>query len=149
LTLENINFPPDFFDVVSMFDVFEHLPEPRETLSEIQRIMKPGGILAINFPAIDSYFAKIMGSHWCLLLEDHLNYFSKKTLTKMLDKYGFKVLFFKRHWQDLTLKYLVEISCSFSPKLSKTLAAIVKFLHLGKISLRYYIGQATVLAKKV
>ena len=60
LTLEEVNFASNYFDVVSMFDVLEHLSDPAKTLEEISRIMKPGGILVVNFPAIDSIFAKIL-----------------------------------------------------------------------------------------
>ncbi len=148
-TLEDAKFPANYFDIISMFDVFEHLPQPVETLQEINRIMKPNGILVINFPAIDSIFAKLMGRHWWFLLEDHLYYFDREVLTKMLNKGEFKVLFFKAHWQYLTFTYLAKLLHSFCPKLSRISSAIVKTLHIENVSLRYYAGQTTLFAKKI
>lgn len=48
--LRSANYSPDTFDVVFMGDVLEHLPAPADTLREIRRVMKPGGILVIECP---------------------------------------------------------------------------------------------------
>ncbi|MEO8168970.1 MAG: class I SAM-dependent methyltransferase, partial [bacterium] len=51
-------FPSNHFDAVSMFDVLEHLTTPKEYLSEIQRILKPGGVLVVETPNVDGFFAR-------------------------------------------------------------------------------------------
>jgi spore maturation protein CgeB len=51
-------FPADSFDAVSMFDVLEHLPSPNEYVQEIFRILKPGGVLVVETPNIDGFFAR-------------------------------------------------------------------------------------------
>ncbi len=56
--LRAIRFPSGHFDAVSMFDVLEHLPSPREVLGEVERIIKPGGVLVIETPNIDGFFAR-------------------------------------------------------------------------------------------
>ena len=48
------------FDAVSMFDVLEHLPQPKEYLREIFRILKPGGVLVVETPNIDGLFARYL-----------------------------------------------------------------------------------------
>ena len=48
------NFESDFFDAVSMFDVIEHLPDPKSYIKEIFRILRPGGILYLDTPNFNS-----------------------------------------------------------------------------------------------
>ncbi|MFH0839256.1 MAG: class I SAM-dependent methyltransferase [Candidatus Omnitrophota bacterium] len=148
-TVEESEFPSSYFDAVSMFDVIEHLPEPAKTLREIQRILKPGGILALNFPDISSVFAQCMRAHWWFLLEDHLYYFSPGVLTQMLQVHGFKVLFFRPHWQDMSLMYLIKFLASFNAPLHRIVLGIAKTLHLEHVAIRYYAGQTTLIAQKI
>lgn len=48
--LEGLGLPSESFDVVSMFHVLEHVPRPGETLAEIRRILKPGGVVVLAVP---------------------------------------------------------------------------------------------------
>ena len=57
-TLESIRFPESHFDVISLFDVLEHLPNPREPVREIHRILKPGGVVIVETPNIGGLFAR-------------------------------------------------------------------------------------------
>ena len=57
-TLRNDSYSPEFFDVVTTFQVFEHLIFPDEELRKIQRILKPGGLLMIEVPNIDTAWVK-------------------------------------------------------------------------------------------
>ncbi len=59
--LESINFPTDHFDVVTLHDVLEHVPEPMVFLAEIRRILKQGGRLLLDFPHFWSDAGK---HHW-------------------------------------------------------------------------------------
>jgi 2-polyprenyl-3-methyl-5-hydroxy-6-metoxy-1,4-benzoquinol methylase len=88
-TLENAKYNSKFFDVVTMFDVIEHVPQPSDTLKEVKRIMKKGGMLVIQTPASDSLYRKIKGENWDYYGLQHLNYFSKKDMKIMLEKNGF------------------------------------------------------------
>ncbi|HXP52937.1 MAG TPA: methyltransferase domain-containing protein, partial [Bacteroidia bacterium] len=54
-------------------------------------MLKKGGYLVIQVPQIDSFIAKNQKVNWKMLGTDHVNYFSKKTLTKLLEDNGFKV----------------------------------------------------------
>ena len=56
-TLLDAKFPDKSFDVISMFDVLEHLPFPREYVREIQRIVKLGGVVVAETPNIRGIFA--------------------------------------------------------------------------------------------
>ena len=70
--LEPDTYPPDTFDVVSMGDVIEHVPDPLATLRTVARILKPGGHVLISTPNVDSAAARFLQ----VKPEEHIYYFS-------------------------------------------------------------------------
>ena len=90
--LLEIKFKDNFFDVIRMWSVLEHLHEPAKYLKEIIRILKPGGTLLIQVPNIKSMASIIFKRNWAGLdVPRHLYHFSKGTLRQMLENQGFKV----------------------------------------------------------
>ena len=98
-SLEESTFPPNYFDVVTLWDVLEHLDDPKKTLSIVNRIIKDTGILVISTPNIDGLFPKL--SYKLARLLDywphpepprHLFQFSKKTLSHLVELTAFKVI---------------------------------------------------------
>lgn len=90
--LEEMNFPDHSFDAVTLWDALEHLPHPRQTLLEVQRILKPTGRLLLRVPWLDSLDARLFGSYWAGLdTPRHLTVFSRDTLTRLLRETGFGV----------------------------------------------------------
>lgn len=85
-------YPPDSFDLVTLFHVFEHLPEPRETLAIIHRILKPGGRLVMSFPNISSTQARIFRAAWLHLDPPrHLFLMPPRAFERATDSLGFRV----------------------------------------------------------
>jgi SAM-dependent methyltransferase len=68
------------FDVITMWDVLEHVTHPVEFLSIAAGLLKPGGHLLFNVPRIDSVAARVLGRRWPVLLAEHLNYFTIPSL---------------------------------------------------------------------
>jgi len=79
------------YDIVTLWDVLEHIDEADKFVEKIARITKKDGILVLQVPQIDSYFAKKHKDNWKMMGLDHVNYFGKDTITILLEKYGFKV----------------------------------------------------------
>jgi len=91
-TLEEANYPERYMDVVTLWDVLEHLHDPSSSLREIHRILKPGGILIFRVPNKDSWDAKLFGPYWVGLEPPrHLYVFDKDLLTLLLEQTGFKI----------------------------------------------------------
>lgn len=91
-TLNDQSFPDESFDIVTMWNVLEHLHNPMDTLREIYHILSLGGYLALVVPNIASSQFKRFGADWWVLqLPQHLQYFSPDTLRLALTKAGFDV----------------------------------------------------------
>ena len=89
--LEDLALPSDSYDVVVMADTIEHLTDPRRTLREVRRVLATGGRLLLLTPDIGSLTARIAGTRWWGLLDDHYFYFSRGTLARLLESEGFAV----------------------------------------------------------
>jgi SAM-dependent methyltransferase len=68
------------YDLVTLWDVLEHVTEPAAFLRLAAMCLKDGGHLVLNVPRVDSLVAKLLGSRWPLLLAEHLNYFTVPSL---------------------------------------------------------------------
>lgn len=85
-------FPDGSFDVVTMWHVLEHFHDPIAILTEVQRILKPGGMLMLELPNYASPLAALLGEFWFPLeIPRHLYHFTPWTLQAMLAKVGLYV----------------------------------------------------------
>ena len=88
--LPQAGYPDEYFDVVSLFEVLEHLPDPAGTLQEVRRILKKNGLLIMTVPNFDSLQRLLFGKYWHIIDPPrHLFYFSKTTLNSILVKCNF------------------------------------------------------------
>ena len=148
-TLEDTSFPDAFFDAVTFWDVLEHLPNPRSTLQAVRRILKPGGIILINYPDFNSLWAKLFRRKWWFLLSSHLYYFTPATLTALLNSEGFAVVSKRRHWQQLGLGYLASRLGSYSRPMAGLLKRLVESVGLEDKNITYYGSQTNIIARKI
>ncbi len=100
--------PAESYDVITMFDVIEHLREPFATIASIRNMLADNGILVMLTMDSTSFVSRIMGKR----LEDfrrireHLFFFSRSNLVSILVKQGFDVLRVKSHGHSFELRLL-------------------------------------------
>ncbi len=87
---EEAQFPENCFDVVTLWQVLEHVPYPLVTLKEVHRILKPEGLLVVSTPDIGGMPARILGRRWWNVRRLHVNQFTTETLEDILKNAGFK-----------------------------------------------------------
>lgn len=87
------------FDIITMWDVLEHIDKADEFLAKCSKLTHTGGYLVLQVPQIDSYFAKRHRDNWKMMGLDHVNYFGKKTITQILEKNGYEVLKIKSSFE--------------------------------------------------
>lgn len=85
-TLQEAELPK--VDVITLWDVLEHVDDPVGFTQQCASHLDPGGLLIVNVPRIDSPMAHLLGERWPLLLAEHLNYFTKQSLAMCGDKAG-------------------------------------------------------------
>jgi 2-polyprenyl-3-methyl-5-hydroxy-6-metoxy-1,4-benzoquinol methylase len=136
------------FDVLTLWDVLEHTPDPKATLKECSRVLKPGGMLVVNYPDISSLIARLMGRRWVFLLSVHLYYFTPETLRKMLEELGFRVIKRRVHWQTLELGYILFRMEAYLKPIAKAAGWVVGKLGLAHFQIPYWMGQVLVIAQK-
>ena len=87
-------FPPGSFDVITCFDVLEHLYEPRRIMTKVAEWLKPGGIVYVQVPNIDSAEARVFGSYWQgLELPRHLFHYSPASFRFLAESVGLVEVF--------------------------------------------------------
>jgi SAM-dependent methyltransferase len=91
-TLEEAAFPGAHFPVIHFSHLIEHVPDPRHFLSEVNRILRPGGYAVIVTPNIDGLQARLFRERWRSAIADHLTLFSRRTLRRILMESGFEIL---------------------------------------------------------
>lgn len=94
--VESAPFAPESFDVITCFDLVEHMYHPRSLLQRVMGWLKPGGILIMQVPNIGSWEARLFGSYWYgLELPRHLSHFSPESLHYVMTDLGFVELSIK------------------------------------------------------
>ncbi|UCE85852.1 MAG: class I SAM-dependent methyltransferase [Deltaproteobacteria bacterium] len=89
--LRDAEYPAAFFDEVIVWHVLEHLRDPRGTLEEIRRILRPGGRLVLAVPNFSSAQARWAGAAWFHLdVPRHLYHFPVSALRRLLGRTGYR-----------------------------------------------------------
>jgi 2-polyprenyl-3-methyl-5-hydroxy-6-metoxy-1,4-benzoquinol methylase len=73
-------------DLVTMFEVIEHVPNPGEFFSRAEEIVKPGGLVYLTTPNFNSLDRRVLGAGWDAIHREHLTYFTPKTLINAVRK---------------------------------------------------------------
>lgn len=85
-------FEADSFDLITLWDCIEHLPDPHGTLEQLCSWLRPGGVIAIQTVNSSSLGARLAGQNWRHLAPPlHLHMFSVGSLRTLLSRFGLKV----------------------------------------------------------
>ena len=117
--LREAGFEQNSFDVLTMWDVIEHVTDPVEELKYCRDLLKTRGLIVLSTPDVASLVAKMTGAKWMgfKLAEEHLYYFSKRTISLALEKAGFEVLDVTSIGKDVALDFLARrLSSSARPR---------------------------------
>ena len=74
--IEEFEFKPKVFDVVTIWDVWEHIHSPLDFIERCIGLLGPGGLLALSIPNAAGYPARLFKGHWRYVMFTHLSYFT-------------------------------------------------------------------------
>ncbi len=88
--IAELPLPDGHYDVITMWETIEHLQNPMAILEQVNRLLRPGGLLALSTPNFSSLVRLLIRYRWPSIGPgDHIIYFTPKTMTKMLRLNGF------------------------------------------------------------
>jgi SAM-dependent methyltransferase len=135
---ETLDLPSSYFDVVSMQDCLEHLPEPRAALAKIRRLLRPGGALLAVTPDVRSWVARVQRGNWVSLkFPEHVILYSETTLRRALSESGLRVERIVPAGQYARLDFLASRIVNGHPRLASELSRWVR--RLGGDGRRIYV----------
>lgn len=133
-TLRENTFPREHFDVITSFQVFEHLPDPSGDMRKLYQFLKPQGLLFVEVPNIDVWTVRLLGRRHRHFVEDHLYFYSPSTLSRLMIESGFSVVDVYYPARRMTVHHLLVdwVVGKFSYRLSKSFERLLKQLRLGQ-----------------
>ena len=91
--LEERGFPNAHFDVISAYELIEHVPDVNRLLQEIRRLLAPGGVVEIRTPDAGHWRVRNRLETWeAVLPSEHLYYFSRDSLSRLLKNHGLEII---------------------------------------------------------
>lgn len=147
-TLFDLPLAEGSVDLLTLWDVLEHTPDPRAVLDRARSLLAPGGLLVLTYPDYGSLAARLLGARWPFLLTVHLFYFNRNTMGELLKRAGFAPLSFRAHLQTLEMSYVAMRGAPYLGPLGGVMTKTVKALGLGRLPFHYWVGQTMVVARK-
>ncbi|MDA1313824.1 MAG: class I SAM-dependent methyltransferase [Acidobacteria bacterium] len=144
VTLQEANLEPQKFDVITLWDVLEHVADPIAFLVQCRSLLNSGGFVFANVPDLDSVPARLLGRRWPLLLPEHLNYFNRPSLARCVQGAGLEVVRFGRRPTSFSLSYILYRVAQHDIPGVNTLGRISDATGLGRLILPVPIGETLV-----
>jgi len=134
-TLEEADLPQESYQCVTMFDVIEHLVDPREALATVRRALTPDGLLVISTIDVDSFVARLLGPKWedIRRSRDHLWLFSKRTMMALLAECGFETIDVTSYGKIFELGLALRRAMPYAPRLFGLLHGATRTLGAGRL----------------
>ena len=146
--IEDAVFPDGGFDVITMWDTLEHVPDPAAVFARVRPWLKPGGWLFLNLPNSDSLVARALGRHWVLLLREHLWYFSPTTIAALLARVGFRCEATQPNVVRFSLANVGVRLGQYPGRVPKLVGQLANASWSRRVSLPFPIGEMTVAARR-
>jgi 2-polyprenyl-3-methyl-5-hydroxy-6-metoxy-1,4-benzoquinol methylase len=129
--------PENSFDIITLFDVIEHIPEPLPFMHAVDRILAPGGHVLIFTPNFDSFSIRVMRQYSSIVdPTEHVVLFSLPSLHFLASKLGYEVVYSETQGLDVQnilamQQYLGEEPSPFLQQWHNELQAIINAAQCG------------------
>lgn len=110
-TVQDVAYKPNSFDVITLFDVFEHLQDPVADLTKLRSLLKNDGIIVIATGNTQSAASRIFGRRWTFYIPpQHLSFFNKTNLSTFLTQIGLNPIAWFGIGKWLSLDYILHLA---------------------------------------
>jgi SAM-dependent methyltransferase len=97
--------PAGHFSAVFMGDVIEHIPAAGKALERCRGLLREDGVLAMALPDAGSRMARMLGRRWWSVIPTHVQYFTRASMRRTLERHGFRVLEMRSSPKAFTVRY--------------------------------------------
>lgn len=135
-SIEDMVLPENYFSIISLIEVIEHLYQPDKALQNLYRALQPGGVILIQTADMAGLQAKRLGPEYHYYLPGHLSYFNRFNLKQVMEKSGFH-----------KTKFVGGVEFGLLPKLKKSRYSFKKlseYLKWFRISWYHYISKIVI-----
>lgn len=139
-TFSNLKYVPGSYNLITMFDVIEHMQDPYADLASAEAALARGGVLLITTPDSGSFLARLLRTRWHLVVPpEHLFYFTKQSMRSILESLGFKVRSITRPGKRFTLRYFFATAARWCPifPLPQLAAYLARYPRFGNIGIPF------------
>jgi SAM-dependent methyltransferase len=140
-------FKPEQFDVICMFQVLDHIPDPGGLLEECFRALKPGGLVLCINHNIEALSARLLKDRSPIIDIEHTYLYSPATMALLLREHGFQVERVGSVSNTFTLYYLARLA-PFPVLLKRTILALLNGSPIGRIRLKVALGNLYSVSRK-
>jgi 2-polyprenyl-3-methyl-5-hydroxy-6-metoxy-1,4-benzoquinol methylase len=147
-TVEDLGAEPGSIDAAVLADVIEHVPDPLGTMRTLHGLLKPGGVVFLATPNVDSAVARTLRRWWWSVLPGHIWLFSKDTLTRLARDAGFDVVDVATHPKTFSVDYYAGRLVGYSGALGRAARAAVARVADGKLVTPDFRDRVALVARK-
>lgn len=119
------------FGVVAMCDVLEHLADPADAMQTLSTLVEPGGALYLTLPDAGSLMARALGRRWWSVLPMHLQYFTRSSVSKLVESHGFTVRSLGTHAKVFSSRYYAERLGGYSQSVQRLTGRVLEATRQG------------------
>lgn len=149
----NVKLPRNYFDVITMWNVLEHLAHPIDDLKRIELILKPGGLLILSIPNPNSLARHVFGKYWVgwdqprhlylfpldklrlILAQLNFTILAEKCISTSYATLGLSLNFWSKNWNSKIRLLRILLNVLYNNTISKMLLLLpLKFLDMFKLS---------------
>jgi SAM-dependent methyltransferase len=122
--LASVELQPASYDVITLWDVVEHLPHPVTDLAHLAKALKPGGLFALSTHSIGSLSARVLGPRYPFLMAMHVTHFNRRTIGDLFERAGMRMFRMEPQLRSLRVGYLIKKLGQRLPKAAAVMKAV-------------------------
>lgn len=145
---ETQEFSDDYFDLVSLIHVVDHLLSPVDVLSKARRELKPGGVILAVVHNVESWLARRLGEHFPPYNIYHHYFFSPITLRRLFQRCGFEVLKIVPTCNHYSLGFLTEKIPWVPMRVRQISRGMLCILRLSRVRVKLTLGNIGIVARR-
>lgn len=139
-SIAEAGLPPDSFDLAVLYHVFEHFRDPRSELRQLRGLVRPGGVLVLETPDVETIWFRLLGERWRQIIPDHLFFFSPATLGRLLQEEGWTVLSCRHVGKSMSVRLFISRIGRNYPRTARLLVRLANRLRVEDRTLRLNLG---------